>query len=411
MKIVQIAFILVVFLVLGCNDEQRNLSGTLPVKQNLTFVVNKEEQTMSFDTLFRNKQMIPLEETEESLIANVSKIQIYKDNIYVMDFSKDLSIAVFDKTGKFKFKLKQIGRGPQEYYSISDANVNEFSGDIELLVNSDRKLMIYDSTGAYVKTLKSSFGGTYFSITENSRFFYKGNTEFDKSKYSFRLYQTNLDGEVIGKYLWYKVNLGKGQNYYRDVFSQIRLGEYYFNESYNDTIYKISDKGITPKIKIDFKGAKNFPKDFFTDNQKYPDKIAYAEKQGIPSLSSFHDYENYFIGVYNQYKEETEYAYSYIYDKQKEKIIHNINSIYSKELGINIMAGDVLPRYGKTKNPIGFIYPYEIEEYFLNDESLQNINKKNKALSNYFKYRKSSENPIVILYKNRGRQTNITPNQ
>lgn len=58
---------------------------------------------------------------------------VTRDKIYILDSYVSQQIFVFDKTGKLLYRIKNRGRGPQEYLSVGDMQVDTLRN--EILVN------------------------------------------------------------------------------------------------------------------------------------------------------------------------------------------------------------------------------------------------------------------------------------
>ena len=66
-------------------------------------------------------------------IGVIDKMIVTKDKIYILDCYTAQQIFVFDKTGNLLFRIKNKGRGPKEYQSIRDMQVDTIRN--EILVN------------------------------------------------------------------------------------------------------------------------------------------------------------------------------------------------------------------------------------------------------------------------------------
>lgn len=392
LKQLSLFFILAICLQ-ACKKE--NNQGTTAVAnklgKNLPFEIDKEINYKNFDSILKKDRIIKLETNKNSLISSISKIEFYNNKIYVIDAFNEYSVSCFDKNGKFKFKLKKIGRGPDEYIQIDDANINMTSGDIELL--DGRKLMVYDSLGSFKKTIKLPYFADKFCSLSGIRFFYKNFTiEGPGQAGSFRLYSINSDG-VLKKYLKFDSD-GKGEKLYsQDNFTRVNNNEYRFFERYNDTIYKITPQGISSFYKIDFLGYENKkPKDFLSNQEKYPDKTKFAKNMAIPRVSNFFEFDNSIFGLYMIHIQGMECAFPYIFDKKSNKLVENKNRW--NDLGI--VSGLILPNYIINKTPITYIVPSTINN-LIEDQKNPEYKKKIKA---YFEYDDNiNANPYIIVYK------------
>ena len=57
-------------------------------------------------------------------VGVIDKMIVTKDKIYILDCYTAQQIFVFDKTGNLLFRIKNKGRGPKEYLSVADMQVD-----------------------------------------------------------------------------------------------------------------------------------------------------------------------------------------------------------------------------------------------------------------------------------------------
>ena len=85
-------------------------------------------------------------------IGEISKMVVTRDKIFILDAHIAQQIFVFNKTGKLLFRIKNKGRGPKEYISIWDMQVDTIRN--EILVNDAlARSYLYFSTddGAFLR--------------------------------------------------------------------------------------------------------------------------------------------------------------------------------------------------------------------------------------------------------------------
>lgn len=92
---------------------------------------------------------------ENFMFGHISYIDVDPGgNIYVTD-SKNRQVRIFDRDGRFIRKIMvPEGQGPQELNQISGIAVTP-SG--LLFINGDRKIIVYDGQGNYLRTFKVDF--------------------------------------------------------------------------------------------------------------------------------------------------------------------------------------------------------------------------------------------------------------
>ena len=91
-----------------------------------------------------NVEYIPLQTTKNSLLGEfVLKIVNVDNKFYIKNSGMGGEIMCFDGNGKFLFKLQNLGRGPEEYTSITDFDVSSDNKELTVLSSVDRKLIVY----------------------------------------------------------------------------------------------------------------------------------------------------------------------------------------------------------------------------------------------------------------------------
>src|SRR5690606_4755078 len=108
-----------------------------------TLTANLEHfQRVSFFDLFSQIEIIPLETNENSLIKNITKIELFEDKIYIVDQSTS-EVLIFNSKGNFLKKISDRGQGPDQYLNISDFDIDVANREITLLAPVTTS--IYDS--------------------------------------------------------------------------------------------------------------------------------------------------------------------------------------------------------------------------------------------------------------------------
>ena len=115
---------------------------------------NLPEKASLFD-YFSSIELIPLETSDDVLVASIAKIIQYQDKYYTFDVWQSI-IFVFDSHGQFLYKINKKGQGPGEYSFIEDFIINPFSGNLELL-QAYGSVNIYDLMGTYIETKRIEY--------------------------------------------------------------------------------------------------------------------------------------------------------------------------------------------------------------------------------------------------------------
>jgi hypothetical protein len=108
--------VLLLLMLIGCNSQMYITSDATVYK------VDKIDKLFSWDEFVEKFEIIPLETNANSIIGELYKGIVTGNDIYVHDFQYH-SLLNFDITGKFKKKISEKGRGPEEYLEARDFNV------------------------------------------------------------------------------------------------------------------------------------------------------------------------------------------------------------------------------------------------------------------------------------------------
>ncbi len=401
--------LIIIIVVLGCtnnkvNPYKTNSSGA--VKDSVSVEINKIIAIKDFTSIFKKQELTRLETNGTSLVSDIAKIVMHNNNIYVFDWYTDYSVLCFDTKGKFKFKLKKIGKGPHEYFDYYYGDINDYTGDIELLTNGSRNLMVYDSLGNFKEKFKLPYSSTSFCSLKDRRYFYKGYIENKKEDFNFRLYSMDYKcKKILDKFLPYRVSKDPEANPgFVYGFSKVKKGEYRFIEGFNDTIYKVDASSFSSLYKLTFNGYEtNKPHDFLYNNHKYAKKSEWARKLKIPKLRTFYESKDYIMGSYIKNLEESAYIKNFIYDKKNKTTLYNgYGVLFSDKISVSI--SEMVPQITLNGMPATSIPPERL------DMAIKNLtidflykDKKDEireTLKSYFEFDGDlTTNPYIITYK------------
>lgn len=227
----------------------------------LTVLIKSESQILTFDlkklpqqtTLKLSDlgatdiQYIPLETSEQSVIPNIRNMIISKSYILIRYFS---NVNIFRHDGSFVTKIGTKGRGPNEFISAQDVDINLKNESIYLADGLQQKFLVFSKNGNFIRTFKIPHtGAVTFKYTEDGILLYYQNY-MGNIENSYNLLDTagNIIKNFPNKYPWK-----------RTVPTLAFLGEnifYRFNnqllkkEIYCDTIYAYKNKGFEPHLII-----------------------------------------------------------------------------------------------------------------------------------------------------------------
>ena len=235
MKRISLLFCVLCFTM--CNPKSQTDELTISVDLD-----NPEEASL-FD-YFSSIELLPLETSPNALITGVSKMIVHQNNYYVLD-KQQCIVLVFDKAGRYLFKIDKKGQGVGEYSFISDFNFNPYTGNLEIFEPSGG-VKIYDYLGNFIEQKRINYPGFraahYFIAIDND-------THVFHSKYTpKKIIYFNLDDKkLLSEQFEEHRSLGaySGAPYqYRD--------EWYFFRPIHPVVYKIENEQLKAAFRFDF---------------------------------------------------------------------------------------------------------------------------------------------------------------
>lgn len=220
------------------------------MKEN-TFVINyDEDRIFDWNSIVEIEEVIPLEVNDSCLLGYADKC-VFSDDKIVYSDSKQKALFVFDRKGKFLYKIDALGVGDKEYSIIKDVIMSYDKHSILILDNTS--ILSFDlETGTYCDRILLE--------QETSSSFYRF---ADIGGDRFYFWSTDLNHSL---YIWDNGNLSAikerqgfpfiSQKFYYDDLGKLNLvsdcGQY--------LIETISGDSIQPKYSFDF-GRWAFPAD------------------------------------------------------------------------------------------------------------------------------------------------------
>lgn len=147
----------------GCSSkkgEQKVEEGTIPVI-NLSENV-QDVKSLPLSDVAAKVEIVPLETTENSLMAEVTMLQTDAHNIWVKHF-RDKSLLRFSRQGKFLNKIGRVGNGPGEFSCFTDFMLDGSQQEV-YVVTCSNGVYVYDFTGFFKRKIAD-----YQTLSEHTR--------------------------------------------------------------------------------------------------------------------------------------------------------------------------------------------------------------------------------------------------
>ena len=239
----------------GCDESRKDKVGTVPV---ITVDLSKEQVKIDLKDLIKNTSFIRLETNRDCLLRGVSKVGFYKDRIFVFDSSYPGHLYCFNLDGKFLFKVGNVGNGPRDYVSILDFVVDTENSCL-WMGDDARKILQFDLDGNFVEKYTTDFSIRNLCLLDAKEISMAIRLGFYKEKdYSFIVYSLR-DGKIHYEKSSENVEVSRSVTSQTFFKSKERV---VYTEIFNDTIFTVSDKGLSPYYVVDF-GSRKLPENLF----------------------------------------------------------------------------------------------------------------------------------------------------
>lgn len=281
----------IVFVITSCGSEKLTDSQNLiPININPNEVY---EGLLS--GLFEIVDIVFLEDQEASVISayDITKMRYYDGFFYLFDDWRRRGLFSFDSDGQFVMQVGKRGRGPGEYMTPRDFNINHWQNRIEIYDVLNDKLLFYCFNGEHI--------GEYNLIGRKARAYEVidpfNYAFFNVGDYDEALAQNVDDYEHLPKNFFlspqseFSVNLASiptEPNYdfmnSSNPFSNYN-GNVLFMSGLRDTIYSVSSDGVEPGFVLNFSGERLPPQLMKTDTDM--EIMSYLENNFVPGYKMF----------------------------------------------------------------------------------------------------------------------------
>lgn len=224
-------FLLITCLIFAQGTQTFNITEALDSKKDL-----------KLSQLGKKVEYVQLETSEACMLSEIAKI-IVEDNIYVK--TKD-GLFVFSLDGKFLRKIGTPGKGPKEYLSMIDFDVNkDVIGTFDVLSN---KIFEFKKDGNFIRYIgykcvsdKILFSDEQVYLTSSTDPSFWGGKDPGILLFAF---------DKMGK------SLSPVKNKNREMPSACNNiykynGNIYYRQALNDTVFCLSNNQIFPRYLID----------------------------------------------------------------------------------------------------------------------------------------------------------------
>ena len=331
--------------------------------------------------MVRQVDYIKLDSSEP--IGVIDKMIVTKDKIYILDCYTAQQIFVFDKTGNLLFRIKNKGRGPKEYLSVADMQVDTIRN--EILVNDAlaRSYLYYSTDDGTFLRREKGIANCYLARIDSLYINLTGVGQDFNDNENWAIIISDKDSVL---FKGFEPTPLQNDDFIINSFTYDRNGNLLYTPVYSDTVYRFSSVCVVEPEYVICQEKSVW--------RRHDEKISYQEVKKLILENNytryggkFYDMEKY--AYFEIGREEDEYVVpiSCFWNKQTDMVYAWSSKGWSEYPDIGEIIRQPIAVYGDTF--FSTCSPQIPEEY------RENLSPKIKSL---LECSQESDNPIVVAY-------------
>ena len=260
---------LLIYLFTGCENKTPITNESVIKNDSIEniLITGEFDNTIAYDSIFEEIDIVPLETNKKCLIEMVRKIIVHKNYLYIQNNKRN--ILVFNQNGNFIRSIGKKGKGPGEILSLRDFEII----DNTLLILDFQSIKRFTLDGIFINEHSFKFftpndriicNPMQFAVFNNNYFFFGGTfgVKDNSNNNLFALYQLNERFKIQERYFPLKYKLSEDYHRFSRNANNISISPPF---GYN-TIYNIFNDQLEARYFIDF-GKKQLKIDIPSDFQ------------------------------------------------------------------------------------------------------------------------------------------------
>ncbi len=346
---------------------------------------------------FEDCYLVHLETTDESLITEITQVEIFDEQIYIFDH-KLSKVSIFSSDGKFLGTVGKRGNGPEEYVSISSFYVDTVEKTIHLIDPLKMAVNEYDLSGKFLKKTDHenrnlSFVKKAVPLSNNELFCYSASNWEDNSIYSI---VSAIDYSTIQNIRCYPGKSGEKISYsYSNQPFALFEGKVVFGMLFSDTISAYKDGNAYPCLILN-EGKETISQQLLSQkleerNNSYSRLFSeLTQAEYVTGFLNFFENKRYIIC---DFKAKNYSMKAILWDKQKQEGLY-INNYLHQTPDFGLM------KYGNEDFVVRVWESIDVENYKAKlPDDVHLKAQYPEPVINIIEEHNEEDNPILIFYK------------
>lgn len=353
-------YIYSLFLIVICSCQHKSTHLALldndiaNVDTIIKFPKLKGDEVFYYSDVYSEVRYVQLEETVNSMIGVISKIEITNSNDILVFDNMSGSIVLFDKNGKYKNHIGHRGNGANEYITPEDVVYDPYNNKV-IVWDNKCNLMYFDMKGNMLKKLKLDWYIRTFNILDKNRLIVYMDYSEDLSKtnigYNYKI--LSHEGKIDTEFDSYGEDMKDFHPSCKNTFCRYNE-RLFFQSPYTSKIMELCGKTAKFKYYLDF-GEDKIPEAWLCGNNRdLNDKIRKYENK-VFCTSYFISDNNIVMNLIRN-----RICYLAVYDKKEGTVITGILGIND----IDALLSSSQVYSVKDNNVYCVIDPLNCEKYY-----------------------------------------------
>lgn len=338
-----------------------------------------KEYTAKASYFIDSVSYIPLQTTDDCLLAGIDRIIFQNNKYYIYDISGD-QLCVFSSDGTFITKIGKKGHGPGEYAKIEAFSVDSLDNTF-IYCEQKQSVLEYDKNANFVREQNIGLAIADFIVCENEMLFYTKAYKNSSSEIQSRLVALHENGSKRNFLKWKFTDLfvkyygtTNGRLFHKNENTVSLI------EEIGNSIYQFSDSLPILRYKLDF-GEYTIPLNF--EKEVILEAIEVQMKNKC-KLNAFVECKDY---IYISFSFKNKYIFKSLYLKQKQQVL-NFGPFWYNDID-NIFLPNIIASVDNKLIGVG-------ESYFFK-EQVENNGKASQKVKNISEKITGVDNPIVYV--------------
>lgn len=152
---------------IACDSKKELAEDLNTVVFDISFDMGERSSPMSLSDIIDSVSYISIQ--SEIAIGEIGDVR-YVNNLYYIQDLQLMALYIVDETGRVIGSISDRGRAPNEYVTFQGFDVNPTNGEVSLYDSSAKRIQVYSSNGAFLRSIPLNDIVRDFAVLNNSEY-------------------------------------------------------------------------------------------------------------------------------------------------------------------------------------------------------------------------------------------------